>query len=38
MKIESEISVPHQDWVPYDRVFNEDAQLIEEIQSRLGVK
>lgn len=37
MKIESDISAPHQGWVPYDRVFNEDAELIEEIQSRLGV-
>ena len=38
MKIESETSVSHQNWVPYDRVFKEDAQLIEEIQNRLGVK
>jgi hypothetical protein len=38
MKIESEMSVAHQNWIPYDRVFKEDAQLIEEIQSRLGVK
>jgi len=38
MKIESEMAVPHQNWLPYDRIFKEDAQLIEEIQSRLGVK
>jgi hypothetical protein len=38
MKIESEICVSHQHWVPYDRVFKEDARLIEEIQSHLGVK
>jgi len=38
MKIESESSELRQDWVPYARVFKEDAQLIEEIQSRLGVK
>ena len=38
MKIESEMYVPHQNWVPYDRVFKEDAQLIEEIQSRLAAK
>jgi hypothetical protein len=38
MKIESEMSNAHQDWLPYDRVFKEDAQLIEEIQGRLGVK
>ena len=38
MKIESEMSSAHQDWLPYDRVFKEDGQLIEEIQGRLGVK
>jgi hypothetical protein len=38
MKIESEMSNSHQDWLPYDRVFKEDAQLVEEIQGRLGVK
>ena len=26
------------DWLPYDRVFKPDAQLVEELQSRLGVK
>jgi hypothetical protein len=30
--------VVQQDWTPYDRVFKEDAQLVEELQSRLGVK
>lgn len=33
IKIESEMSVPHQNWASYDRVFKEDAQLIEEIQA-----
>jgi len=30
--------VVQQDWTPYDRVFKQDAQLIEELQGRLGVK
>jgi hypothetical protein len=30
--------VVQQDWTPYDRVFKDDAQLVEELQSRLGVK
>jgi hypothetical protein len=30
--------VVQQDWASYDRVFKPDAQLIEELQSRLGVK
>jgi hypothetical protein len=38
MKIESEWSTPQQDWAPYDRVFKQDAELVEELQSRLGVK
>jgi hypothetical protein len=38
MKIESEMSEARQDWVSYTRVFKEDAQLIEELQSRLSVK
>ena len=38
LKIESEMSAGHQDWAPYDRVFKPDAQLIEELQGRLGVK
>ncbi len=38
IKIESEMSDGQQDWNPYDRVFKEDAQLIEELQGRLGIK
>lgn len=38
IKIESEMSTPSQDWTPYDRIFKQDAQLCEELQSRLGVK
>jgi hypothetical protein len=38
MKIESEWSTPQQDWSPYDRVFKQDAELVDELQSRLGVK
>ncbi len=38
MKVESEQSTANQDWIPYDRIFKEDAQLIEELQGRLGVK
>jgi hypothetical protein len=26
------------DWLPYDCVFKRDAQLVEELQSRLGVE
>lgn len=26
------------DWLPYDRVFNEDAQMVQELQARLGLK
>jgi len=38
MKIESDWSTPQQDWTPYERVFKQDAELVEELQSRLGVK
>jgi hypothetical protein len=38
MKIESEWSTPQQDWAPYERVFKPDAELVEELQSRLGIK
>ena len=42
MKIESEQIAPadalREEWKPYDRVFKEDQQLVEEIQGRLGVK
>jgi len=37
-RIESEISNPNGDWAPYNRIFKEDAGLIEELQSRLGIK
>ena len=39
IKIESETAAPpYVEWVPYNRVFNQDEQLVEELQSRLGVK
>jgi len=38
LKIESDWSTPQQDWASYDRVFKQDAQLVEELQNRLGVK
>ncbi|HUB26509.1 MAG TPA: PEGA domain-containing protein [Tepidisphaeraceae bacterium] len=38
MQIRAEQSTPSGDWVPYDRVFKEDAQLIDELQNRLGLK
>ena len=42
MKIESEQATPlaaqRDDWKPYNRVFKEDNELVEEIQGRLGVK
>ncbi|NUN47445.1 MAG: hypothetical protein HUU15_01280 [Candidatus Brocadiae bacterium] len=38
LKIESEISWNGSDWSPYSRVYKEDAALIEELQSRLGIK
>ena len=38
MKIESEKAELRQDWEPYFRVFKEDAQLVEELQSRLSIK
>jgi hypothetical protein len=37
-RIEAESSDATGDWVPYARVFKEDAALVEEIQNRLGVK
>lgn len=37
-RVEAESSDAAGDWVPYARVFKEDAGLIEEIQNRLGVK
>ncbi|HEY1786673.1 MAG TPA: hypothetical protein VGJ73_00890 [Verrucomicrobiae bacterium] len=39
IKIESEeAGPPYLDWTPFNRVFNQDEQVIEELQSRLGVK
>jgi len=39
IKIESESSgPPYSDWAPYDRVFNQDESVIEELQNRLGIK
>lgn len=39
LKIESEqAGPPYVDWSPFNRVFNQDATVIEELQSRLGVK
>jgi hypothetical protein len=39
IKIESEEAAPpYMDWAPFDRVFNQDQQVIEELQGRLGVK
>lgn len=38
LKIESETADLRQDWAPYARVFKEDAQLVEELQSRLSIK
>jgi len=37
-RIEAEVSDPRGDWLPYTRVFKEDAALIEELQNRLGLK
>jgi hypothetical protein len=38
MEILSQQSTAAGTWVPYDRVFKEDAQLLEELQARLGTK
>lgn len=39
IKIESQMAgPPYVDWSPYNRVFNQDEQVIEELQDRLGVK
>jgi len=37
-KIEAQTTDRYGNWVPYDRVFIEDARLVEEIQDRLGLK
>ena len=36
VKIVSERSTPDGNWVPFDRVFKEDAELLDELQTRLG--
>jgi hypothetical protein len=36
VKIVSERSTPGGNWVPFDRVFKEDAELLDELQTRLG--
>ena len=39
MKVQSETRLADERaWEPHDRVFKKDAQLIEELQSRLGAK
>lgn len=38
LKIEAEVTDSQGDWVPYSRVFKTDAALIDELQSRLGMK
>ena len=38
MQIMSQQSTSAGTWVAYDRVFKEDAQLLEELQARLGTK
>ncbi|HSV14609.1 MAG TPA: hypothetical protein VLI90_10130 [Tepidisphaeraceae bacterium] len=38
MEILAQQSTANGNWVPYDRVFKEDAQLLEEMQARLGTK
>lgn len=38
MKIQSEYSDHPNQWVPFDRIFSADQQLIEELQNRLGLK
>jgi hypothetical protein len=37
-RIEAEKTDVFGDWVPYERVFKEDAQLVQELQDRLGIK
>lgn len=38
MKIQSEYSDHANQWVPFNRIFSADQQLIEELQNRLGLK
>ena len=37
-KLEAEVSDGYGRWTPYDRVFTEDASLLQELQDRLGAK
>jgi hypothetical protein len=37
IKVESELRGGTEDWKPFQRIFVEDQQLVEEVQSRLGV-
>lgn len=37
-KIQADVTDRSGDWVPYERVFKEDASLIEELRDRLGMK
>lgn len=38
MKIQSEYSDHPNQWIPFNRIFTADQQLIEELQNRLGLK
>lgn len=38
LKIEAERTDNLGNWEPYDRVFKEDAEMVEELQGRLGIK
>lgn len=38
IRIESDFTDNTVDWVPFNRVFKDDAALIEELQGRLGIK
>ena len=38
LRLDSDIRANAEDWRPFSRVFREDQQMVEEIQSRLGMK
>jgi hypothetical protein len=38
IKIQSERSEQPGQWLPFDRIFSGDQQLVEELQNRLGLK
>jgi hypothetical protein len=38
IRIESDFTDNTVDWIPFSRVFKDDAALIEELQARLGIK